>query len=126
MDWVKARSMCTAKMLFGKLQKVVEKDVESGKTNVYDRFFLRPGVHDDTFAVDLHGEDGQFVRRRVFELVDQKIRVYEKSTDSDVFLTGRASLTDTQDCLIEVEGKPPMELWQFSCLALENFFFSGR
>ena len=122
-DWVKAISTCTAKTLFRELRKVVDTDVISAKKNVCEGFILRSGAHHDTFSVNLY-EDKQFVKKRVFELVNQEIRVHEKSTDSKAVLTGRASLTDANDCLIKVADKPPMELCEFSRLALENFFFS--
>ena len=118
--------MCTAKTIFKELKIVVESDVRSARNHVCDRFEFNSGPHEGAFAVRLNDEGGQLVRRRMFELVDQEIRVHKSSTESDVFLKGRASLTETKDCLVEVEQKPPMPLWQFSCLALEDFFFAGR
>ncbi len=122
-DWVSARAMCTAKTLFNELKKVVEADVRSANNNVADKFEIHQEPSDGVFSVHLNSEDGQMViRQRTFELVEQNILVYKTSTESDVFLRGRASL---KDCLIEVQ-KTPMRLWQFSFLALEDFFFAGR
>ena len=126
-DWVSARAMCTAKTLFNELKKVVEADVRSANNNVADKFEIHQEPSDGVFSVHLNSEDGQMViRQRTFELVEQNILVYKTSTESDVFLRGRASLTETKDCLIEVEQKTPMRLWEFSFLALEDFFFAGR
>ena len=113
-------------MLFKELKKVVEADVKSANSSVCDRFGICIGQYEGAFGVRLDGEDGQLVKKRMFELVGQEILVYTSSTETAVLLTGKASLTDPKDCLIEVDQKPPMRLWEFSCLALEDFFFAGR
>ena len=126
-DWVSARASCTSKMLFSALKQVVEADVRSAKARVCDGFSVQHGPHDDAFSVRLDMEHGMMVRARTFELVGQEIRAYQSSSESDVILTGRASLVADGECLIDTdEQKPPLRLWEFSRLALEDFFFAGR
>ena len=91
-DWVSARAACTSKRLFKALKQVVEADVRSAKARVCDGFSVQQGPHDDVFSVRLDMEHGMMVRARTFELVGQEIRAYKGSTESNVILTGRASL----------------------------------
>ena len=125
-DWVAARATCTAKTLFKELGNVVESDVRSAMDHVCDRFGFDSGPHEGAFGVRLNDEFGKLVGKRMFELVGQEIRVHKGSTETAAFLSGRASLADAKDCLIEVDQRPPMRLWKFSCRALEDFFFAGR
>ena len=125
-DWVKARATCTSKMLFKELKQVVEADVRSAQSRVCDRFSLNCGQHEDVFSVRLDAGDGSLIRTRVFELVNQEIRVYRSTPESGIILTGTASLVGAKDCLIEVTEQDPMRLWEFSRLALEDFFFAGH
>ena len=82
---------------------------DSAQAHVSGGFSLHHGPHHDAFSVQLTTDgDGMVVRSRTFELVGQEIRAYKTSSESDIILTGKASLVGAKDCLIEVETKPPM------------------
>lgn len=121
MDWVKARSACSSKRVFETLYEVVESDVKSANAlnNLAAKFHVTH--HHKKIIVSREEEDGDAVTNIVFELSPGAITV-KQGPDKPLF-SARPRLSETGECLLEVDGTL-YQLWQVSQKALEDLFFA--
>ena len=130
-DWVEKRAKCNVRELFSHLREVVKSDVDSAREHVSaDGFEFRDGPATTSFmvagyAVKTGGATARIAQDvRRFHLSGSTIEVFNK--ESRPVIEARAALVGGADCLVDVVGREPMRLWEFSRLALEDLFFVGR
>lgn len=130
-DWVTARVQCSIEAVYAALRERVESDIKKmqdvtvGRGVRYevmkpadDRVIARWSRPVGSGIVDTKGV--------VFERRDDSIQVREATAQGTTKFVARPYVLPVEPigrCLLEIEGRGPLELWQVSKLALEDLLF---
>jgi hypothetical protein len=118
-DWVRARAKCSLQAVFALLRESVDSDIKTFNE-------VQPADN----PVVLNSQRGKMIVARmgptgigeniVFELERSHITV-RRGLEAVLF-TAKPRLDDNGDCILDVNDQP-LQLWQVSRKALEDFFF---
>jgi hypothetical protein len=125
LDWVKAKSECSIDALYIALRAVVEFDMKAADSRSGEQVEFRiTEPAQTTFMVERRLID-RFISVSVigFDREKDGIAVYFQDPHKKTpMFTAKPHVDLDGECKFEVEGKP-MEAWQVSKAALEQFFF---
>lgn len=126
LNWVKVRAGCSIEQMFLLLAQVVDSDAQAMADVARRGFnFEFQKLSEDRFSVTRHRNLGGLLEGDavVFVRNDQGVTVSD-GRSSAVIVTAKPAVDANGECRFEVAGKP-VELWQVSRLALEDFFFGS-
>ena len=123
-NWVKARARCNPKRVFDDLIGVMKSDIASAEEDGVDCAVECRPVCERMFEFKAQlPPRGVHTTYILVELDKDIIVIYrDKRTPNQVILEAKPYLSDSGDCLLEIEDKS-YRLWQVSRRVLEDLFF---
>lgn len=129
-DWVTARSKCSLHAVYRALFETVESDIKTMAARTEGmgiRYLCEHITHEKFSASRIIAKHGSMAEDMtvVFERLQDRVHV-KGAKGETLFVAKPYVIPDGPEgrCVLEVEGRGPLELWQVSQMAVESLLFT--